>query len=73
MLRFRYRFADFHSVSIHVVPRARVTVYRVLANGPKGSKLLTFTFSEGGANQCVANIRQATGWSSTEAPALKSA
>lgn len=72
-LRLRYPFTQFQSVAIEEVPRARGSVYRLVASGTKGSKLITFTFSDSAARQCLASIVQATGWASGASPALKSA
>ena len=70
LLRRRYPFANYQSLSIDVVPRNRVTVYRVVATGPNhGSKMFTFCFSETRAKECVADIARATGWTPVEGPA----
>lgn len=72
-LRLRYPFTQFQSVAIEEVERAKGKVYRLVATGTKGSKMITFCFSEDAARQCLASIVQATGWSSGAVPALKSA
>jgi hypothetical protein len=71
VLTLRHEFADFQSVAIEEVQRARGVVYRIVATGTKGSKLITFTFNADSAKQCVRNIVQVTGWA--EATALKAA
>ncbi len=61
--RRRLAFADYTHVSIQAVPRARGTVYRVVAAGPgRGPSLITFTFSEENARACAENVARETGW-----------
>lgn len=62
-LRLRYQFSDYQTVAIEEVQRARGSVYRLVASGPKGSKLITFTFNPESAKACAQNIAQVTGWS----------
>lgn len=62
VLKLRHEFSDYQAVAIQEVPRARGTVYRIVASGPRGSKLITFTFSADSARHCVQNIVQVTGW-----------
>jgi hypothetical protein len=67
LLRLRYEFSDYQSVGVEEVKRERNSVYRVVANGTKGSKMITFCFSADAANTCVENIVQVTGWAATAA------
>jgi hypothetical protein len=66
-LRLRHEFSDYQSVGVEQVKRERATVYRVVANGTKGSKLITFCFSADAANACVETIVGVTGWTATAA------
>ena len=65
VLRLRSEFSAYDSLAIEEVPRARGSVFRLVASGPKGSKLITFTFNADSAKQCAANIVQVTGWQMT--------
>jgi hypothetical protein len=61
--RSSFAFSEFTGVSIQVVPRRRVTVYRVVAGGEgKKPQLITFFFHESGAKQACAELARATGW-----------
>ena len=62
VLTLRSEFSDFQTVTIEEVQRARGSVFRIVASGTKGSKLITFTFSRQSAQHCVQNIVQVTGW-----------
>ncbi len=62
ILRLRSSFSDYQSVSIHEVSRARGSVFRLVASGTKGSRMITFCFSRDAADQCLANIVSVTGW-----------
>lgn len=61
-LRFRYEFSGYQSIAVEHVQRGRGSVFRVVASGTKGSKLITFCFSQEAAQACVENIVRATGW-----------
>jgi hypothetical protein len=58
----RAEFSDFQTVAIEEVQRARGSVYRIVASGPRGSRLITFIFSRDSAQHCVQNIVHVTGW-----------
>ncbi len=73
VLTLTYPFTQFQSVAIEEVERAKGKVYRLVASGPKGTKLITFTFSDESAKHCLASIAQATGWSTGPVPALSQA
>ncbi len=73
VLTLKYPFTQFQSVAIEEVERAKGKIYRLVATGPKGAKLITFTFNDESAKQCLASIVQTTGWSTGAVPALKSA
>ena len=61
-VKLSYEFSAYQTVEIEKVERARFNVFRVVASGTKGSKLITFTFNEESAKACVENIVRATGW-----------
>ncbi len=62
VLRRRAEFSAYDSVAIEEVQRQRGSVFRLVASGPKGSRLITFTFNADSAKQCAENIVQVTGW-----------
>lgn len=61
-LRLVSEFSAYESLAIEEVQRSRGSVFRLVATGPKGSKMITFTFSAESAKSCAENIVQVTGW-----------
>ena len=70
VLTRRAEFGDFQTVAIEEVQRARGSVYRIVASGTKGSRLITFTFGAESAKHCLDNIVQVTGWAAAPLASL---
>lgn len=58
----RASFTDYERVVVEKIERRRMTVFRIVAQGQKGSLLLTFTFNAESAQRDVDQVVQVTGW-----------